>query len=293
MILIQDLLLNDPADKVPLRAVIEYYKHTALKCKLEDSLSEMFDVFRKGSSHMAFVYANSFNLNKQQQEEEAVGIITFEDLIEELVQSEIMDESDTKRKRRRKRANLSLSTENLNMFVTDDKTNRPIISTQIRNALFYFLASSVRPFTAQFICPKILETFLKKPEFTIEKRNLVESGNESDHYLYKYGLPCDYFIIILDGKATLQIGRKNELERIEINAGIFSYYGVDALLYEHETDPFKSLIDNERKQYEPDFSLKVNNYCVYLKISRPDWKSAVRKSLLEKTYYITDYIINK
>lgn len=161
MILIQDLLLNDPADKVPLRAVIEYYKHTALKCKLEESLSEMFDVFRKGSSHMAFVYANSFNLKQQ---EEAVGIITFEDLIEELVQSEIMDESDTKRKRRRKRANLSLSTENLNMFVTDDKTNRPIISTQIRNALFYFLASSVRPFTAQFICPKVLETFLKKPQ---------------------------------------------------------------------------------------------------------------------------------
>jgi len=41
-----------------------------------------------------------------------------------------------------KLANLSLSTENLNMFVTDDQTNRPLISTQIRKALFYFLASS-------------------------------------------------------------------------------------------------------------------------------------------------------
>jgi hypothetical protein len=174
MILIQDLLLNDPADKVPLRAVIEYYKHTALKCKLQDSLTEMFDRFRKGASHMAFVYNNNNNndidVDNESNIKEAVGIITIEDLIEELVQSEIMDEADTKRKRRResilklnlcmyilsilvnlkgatdflkgKLANLSLSTENLNMFITDDQTNRPIISTQIRKALFYFLASS-------------------------------------------------------------------------------------------------------------------------------------------------------
>jgi CBS domain containing-hemolysin-like protein len=173
MILIQDLLLNDPADKVPLRAVIEYYKHTALKCKLQDSLTEMFDRFRKGASHMAFVYNNNdIDVDNKSNVKEAVGIITIEDLIEELVQSEIMDEADTKRKRRReskknkfiyyvsmyfinfnelkgatdflkgKLVNLSLSTENLNMFVTDDQTNRPIISTQIRKALFYFLASS-------------------------------------------------------------------------------------------------------------------------------------------------------
>jgi len=66
----------------------------------------------------------------------------------------------------------------------------------------------------EFISPKILETFLRKPEFTIEKRNLVE--NESD-YLYKYGLACDYFIIILDGNATVQVGR--EKGGIEISGG--------------------------------------------------------------------------
>lgn len=101
MILIQDLLLNDPADKVPLRAVIEYYKHPALKCRLQDSLQTMFDKFRRGS-HMAFVYNNDADFDNDEQIREAVGIITIEDLIEELVQSEIMDEADTKRERRRK-----------------------------------------------------------------------------------------------------------------------------------------------------------------------------------------------
>jgi metal transporter CNNM len=153
LILIQDLLLNDPADKVPLRAVMDYYKHRVPKCKLENSLESMFDMFRKGDSHMAFVYNNDDNLsfynnetnefldtptspttynNKDKSNDhlltnnnnnnnslnsgmdnlhekhtssikEAVGICTLENIIEELVQSEIMDEADTKRERRRKR----------------------------------------------------------------------------------------------------------------------------------------------------------------------------------------------
>ena len=42
-----------------------------------------------------------------------------------------------------KLANVSLSTDNLNIFVTEvDQTNKPLISSQIRKALFYFLASS-------------------------------------------------------------------------------------------------------------------------------------------------------
>ena len=100
LILIQDLLLNDPADKVPLRAVMDYYKHPIPKCKLSDSLELMFDKFRKGDSHMAFVYNDDANLAEEHIE--VVGILTLENIIEELVQSEIMDEADNKRERRRK-----------------------------------------------------------------------------------------------------------------------------------------------------------------------------------------------
>jgi CBS domain containing-hemolysin-like protein len=145
MILIQDLLLNDPADKVPLRAVMDYYKHRVPRCTMDSSLESMFDLFRKGDSHMAFVYVvketpvptlrsrpsdhqltvssfkdlnnnghlmnNQNNLRRMMnrdetssgvQVEEAVGILTLENIIEELVQSDIMDEADTKRERRRK-----------------------------------------------------------------------------------------------------------------------------------------------------------------------------------------------
>jgi metal transporter CNNM len=100
IILIQDLLLNDPADKVPLRAVMDFFKHPIPKCKMGDKLEILFDKFRKGASHMAFVYNDDFDQEKGLQEAE--GILTLEDIIEELVQSEIMDEADAKREKRRK-----------------------------------------------------------------------------------------------------------------------------------------------------------------------------------------------
>ena len=108
--------------------------------------------------------------------------------------------------------------------------------------------------------------------------------NPKTSFLYKYGVESDYFIIILDGCATVQVGR-NDKERMEITAGLFSYYGVDALLYEHETDPLKAVSkeSEERRPYQPEFSLKVNSYCVYLKIYRKDWKEVVRRSIFERT----------
>ncbi len=122
-----------------------------------------------------------------------------------------------------------------------------------------------------------METFLRKPELIKEKRNLVEDELDMNMYLFKYGIEADYFIIILEGSAIVQVGK----EGMEINAGLFSYYGVDALVDENDTDPLKA-IANEKKHYTPEFSLKVNSYCVYLQITRRDWIEAVNQSIIER-----------
>ena len=98
MILIQDLLLTDPADNLPVRAVVDFNKRKVAKCLVSDKINQMFDKFRQGSSHMAFVYASNIG----DENKEAVGIVTLEDTIEELFQSEILDESDCKRERKKK-----------------------------------------------------------------------------------------------------------------------------------------------------------------------------------------------
>ena len=121
----------------------------------------------------------------------------------------------------------------------------------------------------------MLETLLKQPDLLRERRNLSEIDGV---YLYKYGVEADYFIIVLDGSATVEVGA----DGIEVNAGLFSYYGVNALIESHETSPEQIIFnENEIKPYKPEFSLKVNSYCVYLKITRKEWRDAIKKSLLD------------
>lgn len=103
----QDLLVNDPADKLPLRSVHGYFKRKIAKCTVDDKLDRMFEKFRKGESHMAFAYANENEKNEENRE--ALGIVTLEDVIEALFQSEIRDESDCKRENKKKSKILILS----------------------------------------------------------------------------------------------------------------------------------------------------------------------------------------
>ena len=132
----------------------------------------------------------------------------------------------------------------------------------------------------------MLETFLKQPDLLRERRNLSEIDGV---YLYKYGVEADYFIVVLDGSATVEVGA----DGIEVNAGLFSYYGVNALMEGHETSPEQIIAnENDMKTYKPEFSLKVNSYCVYLKITRKEWKDAIKKSLLERYYISTNHIVN-
>ena len=127
-------------------------------------------------------------------------------------------------------------------------------------------------------------------------------------YLYAYGVESDYFVIILDGNAELKVGR----DGMEVNAGLFSYYGVNALFNDDSIKDAKSLLCsntielttksntnlnnfihatnssllayNSNLKYVPEFSLKVNSYCVYMKITRADWLDLVKKSLVKKTF---------
>lgn len=112
-----------------------------------------------------------------------------------------------------------------------------------------------------------------------EKRNISESIDDSNTYLYHAGIEVDYFIIILDGNATLRLS----LDGLEINAGFFSYYGIHALLDEKCDDP-NECVCIEQIAYVPDFTLRVSSYCVYMKITRKQWLDAVKKTLMERTY---------
>ncbi|KAI9596003.1 hypothetical protein BDF19DRAFT_384524 [Syncephalis fuscata] len=84
VVLIKSLIMLDPDDATPVRDV--NINHLP-KVHKSTPLYEMLDKFQEGSSHMAIV-------SNDADKKAPLGIVTLEDVIEELIQEEIVDETD-------------------------------------------------------------------------------------------------------------------------------------------------------------------------------------------------------
>lgn len=93
LLLVKDLALIDADDCTPLRTVIKFYNHQVQKVYDDVHLDAMLEEFKKGHSHLAVVQ----RVNSEGSGDpfyEAIGIVTLEDILEEIIQSEIVDETD-------------------------------------------------------------------------------------------------------------------------------------------------------------------------------------------------------
>ena len=93
---VKDFTLLDPDDNMPVKALLEFYNHKVAFCDADRPIDEMFEEFRKGESHLAFVTEVQQGIDTDPYLL-CVGIVTLEDILEELVQMEIYDEFDDKK----------------------------------------------------------------------------------------------------------------------------------------------------------------------------------------------------
>ncbi|KAK9687028.1 cell agglutination protein Mam3 [Basidiobolus ranarum] len=84
VLLVKNLILLNPDDAVPISEVKIY---DSPKVSHEDSLFDLLNRFQEGGSHMAQVIDPS-------NPSSPIGIITLEDVLEEIIQEEIVDETD-------------------------------------------------------------------------------------------------------------------------------------------------------------------------------------------------------
>jgi metal transporter CNNM len=105
---VKDFTLLDPDDNMPVKALLEFYNHKVTHCFMDDKLDQMFEKFRQGETHLAFV-VDTVQDEDRDPYFKCVGIITLEDIIEELVQFEIYDEFDDRKESKELVAWLSMS----------------------------------------------------------------------------------------------------------------------------------------------------------------------------------------
>lgn len=105
---------------------------------------------------------------------EIMGLVTLEDVIEELIQAEIMDETDvfTDNRSKRKRQDRG-KRQDFSMFAERRENQRIHISPQLTLATYQYLSTSFDSFTPDVISETTLRKLLKQDVFRHVKKNKV------------------------------------------------------------------------------------------------------------------------
>nr|XP_006120927.2 metal transporter CNNM2 [Pelodiscus sinensis] len=225
LLFVKDLAFVDPDDCTPLKTITRFYNHPLHFVFNDTKLDAMLEEFKKGKSHLAIVQRVN-NEGEGDPFYEVLGIVTLEDVIEEIIKSEILDETDlyTDNKTKKKVAHRDRK-QDFSAFKQTDSEMKVKISPQLLLAMHRFLATEVEAFGPSQMSEKILLRLLKHPNVIQELKYDEKNKKAPEYYLYQRNKPVDYFVLILQGKVEVEAGK----EGMKFEAGAFSYYGVMAL----------------------------------------------------------------
>ncbi|KAH8244541.1 hypothetical protein KR032_008228, partial [Drosophila birchii] len=286
LLYIKDLAFVDTDDNTPLKTLCEFYQNPVHFVFEDYTLDIMFNQFKEGTiGHIAFVHRVN-NEGDGDPFYETVGLVTLEDVIEELIQAEIVDETDvfvdnrTKTKRNRyKKADFSA-------FAERREVQAVRISPQLTLATFQYLSTAVDAFKKDVISEPILRRLLNQDVF----HNIKTKGKSKDDqslYIFTQGKNVDFFVLILEGRVEVTIGK----EALMFESGPFTYFGTQALVQNVVIDSPTQLgslqslnMDSKiRQSFVPDYSVRAISDVIYIAIKRVLYLTAKKATLLEKS----------
>ncbi|XP_056117436.1 metal transporter CNNM4 isoform X3 [Rhinichthys klamathensis goyatoka] len=303
---VKDLAFVDPDDCTTLKTVTKFYNRPVHFVFHDTKLDAMLEEFKKGKSHLAIVQ----KVNSEGEGDpfyEVLGLVTLEDVIEEIIKSEILDESDLYTdNRNKKKVDPNKNKRDFSAFKHESES-KVKISPQLMLAAHRFLATEVSIFSPLQIKDKVLLRILRHPD-VIQEIKFNESDKRSLlHHLYQRGKPVDFFILILQGRVEVEAGNEN----MKFEAGPFSYYGVMALntpclefrspSHVSGLNRSASLSCTERvdsvsiggsnsqlnnspvPQYVPDFNVRAITDVQFVKITRSQYQNGFLASKLDST----------
>ncbi|XP_037383784.1 metal transporter CNNM3 [Talpa occidentalis] len=289
MLYLKDLAFVDPEDCTPLSTITRFYNHPLHFVFNDTKLDAVLEEFKRGKSHLAIVQKVN-NEGEGDPFYEVLGLVTLEDVIEEIIKSEILDESEDYRDTvvRKKPASLSAPVrqkEEFSLFKVSDDEYKVKISPQLLLATQRFLSREVDVFSPLRISEKVLLHLLKHPSVNQEVRFDESNRLAAHHYLYQRSQPVDYFILILQGRVEVEIGK----EGLKFENGAFTYYGVSALtapssVHQSPVSSLQSLRQDLQSEpvdgthvssYCPDYTVRALSDLQFIKVSRLQYLNAL------------------
>ncbi|KAM9062941.1 metal transporter CNNM2 isoform X2 [Sarcophilus harrisii] len=314
LLFVKDLAFVDPDDSTPLKTITKFYNHPLHFVFNDTKLDAMLEEFKKGKSHLAIVQRVN-NEGEGDPFYEVLGIVTLEDVIEEIIKSEILDETDlyTDNRTKKKVAHRERK-QDFSAFKQTDSEMKVKISPQLLLAMHRFLATEVEAFSPSQMSEKILLRLLKHPNVIQELKYDEKNKKAPEYYLYQRNKPVDYFVLILQGKVEVEAGK----EGMKFEASAFSYYGVmaltaapaenkspprpcglnhsDSLSRSDRIDAVTPTLGNSNNQlnssflqvYVPDYSVRALSDIQFVKITRQQYQNALMASRMDKTPQSSD-----
>ncbi|XP_069698503.1 unextended protein-like isoform X2 [Periplaneta americana] len=290
---IKDLAFVDPDDNTPLQTLCKFYQNPCNFVFEDTTLDVMFKQFKEGiKGHMAFVH----RVNSEGEGDpfyETIGLITLEDVIEELIQSEIVDETDVWTDNRSKRRREKTTKQDFTIFAERRENQRIHISPQLTLATFQYLSTTVDAFKPDVISETILRRLLKQDViYHIKVKNRDKARGDPQTVIYSQGKAVDYFVLILEGRVEVTVGKENMI----FESGPFTYFGTQALIQnigvvDSPTSPTPQNMGSLqsvnldamlRHTFIPDYTVRAITEVFYVRIKRSLYLAAKRATLMER-----------
>ncbi|XP_057700646.1 metal transporter CNNM1-like [Corythoichthys intestinalis] len=285
VLFVKDLAFVDPDDCTPLQTVTQFYMRPLHFVFSDTTLDAMLEEFKKGKSHLAIVQRVN-NEGEGDPFYEVMGIVTLEDVIEEIIKSEILDETDlyTDNRSKRRVSHHERRRQDFSIFkVAEHEMVK--ISPQLLLATHRFLSTEVDPFKPTYISEKILLRLIKHPSVVQDLKFDDKNKQALKHFLFQRNKPADYFILILQGRVEVEFGK----ECLKFENGAFSYFGVPAILPADLRSPSRSesegwspgQLNGGSNIYVPDYSVRQITPLQILKITRSHYHNALGASRMD------------
>mmetsp|Transcript_3213 Transcript_3213/g.4747 ORF Transcript_3213/g.4747 Transcript_3213/m.4747 type:complete len:779 (-) Transcript_3213:15-2351(-) len=229
----KDLLLINPEHEYKLATVLTFYGREVLRVSPDTHLNKILAMFKTGKSHIAIVHEADDDGNYR-----TTGLVTLEDVIEEIIKDEIVDETDVFKTNTHEQVVGQRDRFKFNMFFRRGKSRR--LAPEQVIAVASYLLKSIPKF--QHFPENHLQQLLSHAE-------LVNTNDKKEEVIYKRGKQEDFFTLVLSGKMDVVVG----IDEFSTEVGAWNYLGLRALYL---------------KTFIPDFSATARPGTKLLKIHK-------------------------
>mmetsp|Transcript_1360 Transcript_1360/g.2227 ORF Transcript_1360/g.2227 Transcript_1360/m.2227 type:complete len:525 (+) Transcript_1360:774-2348(+) len=244
----KDLILIDPEDSTSVKSVVQFFGRPVQFLWPDTTLSDALALFKSGSAHLALIRNVNNDSDDRDPFYEVCGLVTLEDIIEEILQDEIHDETDHLITHQKFVGSVDRSAFDFARLRLLDSHHKNNLSEDEINAIVAHLAANSRAFEVALTNNRISREEIR---LLIKSCSVMEL--ELHDTLYMRGKPAAYCTLILNGKVRVISGE----EEFRSSLGAWSLLGQGALDKK-----------NPDGEYTSDFSAKVTSEdgvrCIYI-----------------------------